>query len=189
MSQNIFPIHDNTTIVLKMHADLDLQGWDRADASAVCRRRDLKVMQAEAGKLVVVCHDDCVLNLPKGLTVLIEHVGGDLNVRNFDTDLVVRHVGGDLTVLDVVSLEAEKVGGDVQLFDIPGPVAVRRLGGDLIAFHLGAALRADIGGDAELAALVGDVQLRAGGDIELGLIQFGADPVYLHAGGDIDLRL
>ncbi|HZU87224.1 MAG TPA: hypothetical protein VFF78_07055 [Anaerolineaceae bacterium] len=189
MSQNVFPINDNTTIVLKMHADFDLQGWDRADASAVCSRRDLRVMQAEGKTLHIECHDDCVLSLPKHVTVMIEHVGGDLNVRNLDNPLTIGHVGGDLSVLDVVSLDADKIGGDVQIFDVPGAVAVRRIGSDLTAFHLGASLRADVGGDVALAGLLGDVQLRAGGDIELGLAQFGSQPVYLHAGGDIDLHV
>lgn len=189
MSQNIFPIHDNTTIVLKMHADLDLQGWERADASAVCRHRNLKVMQGEGGRLHIVCTDDCVLSLPKHVNILIETVGGDLNVRDLDQPLSIRHVGGDLTVLDVVALEVDKVGGDAAIYDIPGMVAVRRVGGDLMVFHLGAGLRADVGGDAELGGLPGDVQMRAGGDIELSLTQVSGQPVYLHAGGDIDLHV
>jgi hypothetical protein len=189
MSQNVFPIHDNTTIVLKMHGDLDLQGWDRADAAAICGRRHLKVVQGEEKQLHIICKDDCLLSLPKNVSVVIEHVGGDLNVRNLDQALTVGHVGGDMAVYDLVSLEAQKIGGDVDVFDVPGAVAVRRVGGDLTAFRLGASLRADIGGDAELAALAGDVQLRSGGDLDLDLQQFGSQPVYLHTGGDITVHV
>ncbi len=187
MSQNVIPVPDNTTIVLKMHADLALEGWDRAEAGIICRRRDLKIVQLESQKLFISCRDDCFLRLPKNAVVIIEAVGGDMTVRNLDQTLSVRNVGGDLQALDLAGLEVQKVGGDASLYDIAGAVAVRKVGGDLTAYRLGASLRAESGGDAELVRLPGDVQLRSGGDILLGLEKFTDQPVYLHAGGDIEV--
>ncbi len=189
MEEQTIALDGKNLIVIKAHADLSLQGWDRADARLLVNDfHNLRISQ-DGESLQIICLDDCDLTVPEGMAVRIDKAGGDAFVRNIKGKLEILKVGGDLSLGDAVDVSIGQVGGDCLVYKVNGRLAGQRFGGDCSGMEVGGPLAFEhIGGDADLEITSGAITLRAGGDINLNIMDLSA-PVSLRAGGDIELHL
>jgi hypothetical protein len=147
------------------------------------------------------------LLVPRGATVTVREVAGDLRAEGLTGALSVGRVGGDVMLADLADAELGRVEGDLRASD-GGRLQVREVGGDI---HLGglqaAPVLGRIGGDLEVHGVSGleardaisgdvaiegstsDVSIRGpvGGDVK---VESSAGAVRLGAvGSDLTVRL
>lgn len=190
MEQKPLTITDHTMFVLKTHADLVLQGWDRMEIQPLSESRaGLSVTQA-GDTVRVQCNADLDLTIPAMAPVVIERVSGDAHLRNLIGSVQVQRIGGDLSAQQVGALDIQVVGGDCSTMDVAGPLAIQRVGGDLLGDRLAGPVRLEyVGGDVSLRMGGGALQLRAGGDVDISLDAVPGDGLRMVAGGDVVLGL
>ncbi|RAQ97042.1 DUF4097 family beta strand repeat-containing protein [Thermogemmatispora tikiterensis] len=141
----------------------------------------------------------------------IDHIGGDLEVRqarrrcevgnvggdcrleeNAEAELLVGNVGGDLRVAQAQSLHAGNVGGDVFIQAVAAAgVELGNVGGDVSGVVLAGPLRlGHVGGDVDLREIGGAVEASAiGGDLSLAGTFPGGSHTHLRVGGDARIVL
>jgi hypothetical protein len=190
MFKKTYPVGESMTILVRAHADLALQGWDKMEVYPIDVGRQSPVVQTEGEILRVTFADDGELLVPSGASVQVERVSGDAHIRNLTGKLAVERVGGDLSVQNVAEAAFSYIGGDCEVLSVSGALAIHRVGGDLSAAGLqGAAAVSNVGGDANLELVDGDLDVKASGDICLTMAQTVEQTVSARAGGDLDLYL
>jgi hypothetical protein len=188
MEEKILEIGENVVVVVKAHGDLDLQGRDQTEIHILCG--DIRSLRShlEDEMLYITCMEDCIVIVPAGNPVCVEKTGGDAYIRGLNGRLEIQKVGGDLVVQQTAAAEIGSVGGDCLVGQVNGKLDVQRVGGDFTGMDVQeSVVIKHSGGDVKLQA-TGGAEVRAGGDIDLGLLTL-TSPVSLRAGGDIDLHL
>ncbi len=190
MKQFAFPLGDKPALTIRSHADLQVTGWDRPDASVDSEPGySLKVEQGRTG-LFITCLEDCEIFIPTQTLVTIEKVSGDLKISNLTGTINIQKVGGSAVFATVGTVAAEKIGGDCDVSGIAGNFTVEKIGGSLEGSQFaGDVLVEKAGGDVRAGGIAGRFIARAGGSIEAQLLDGFGPAVTLRAGGDIRLHL
>jgi hypothetical protein len=122
--------------------------------------------------------------------VLIKTIGGDLSLRRLGKASLER-VGGDVQVREIEGdLMIDHVGGDGIIRDVKGNVHLRMVGGDFILGEVSGSVEVMVGGDAVLNLLAEpDTQTTAqtGGDLSCQIPDEASAVMNLQAGGDVHL--
>ncbi len=190
MEQNPTPINDNTMFVIKTHADLTLQGWDRMEVQPLSDDRMGMVMQQDGDTIRIQSSSDLDVTLPMGATIMIERVSGDANLRNLTGAVQIQRVGGDLAAQTMGPLDVQAVGGDCMVAGSTGPLTIQRVGGDFQGSQLTGPVRLDgVGGDAILKVAGGAIHIRAGGDLDLWLAGSDGENIRAQSNGDVLIGL
>ncbi len=90
--------------------DLVIEGWDRNEIEA--RGDDLNQVQQEGRSVHISCGGDLHLSLPRGASLRLIHVGGDLKAGNVSGAMELSFVGGNA--------ELEHLSGDVFVSGVMG---------------------------------------------------------------------
>jgi hypothetical protein len=190
MEDKPISVTDHTMIVIKTHADLDLQGWDRLEVQVLSGASHGLTVSHEEDLVRIHSSDDLDLRVPGGAQITIERVSGDANLRDISGPLQIQRVGGDLSLKNVDAVEIMSVGGDCTAAATSGMLSVQRIGGDFSgADLLGPVKLEGVGGDAAFQAGGGDLQVRSGGDISASVLGAAGQNVRLDAGGDVALSV
>lgn len=121
--------------------------------------------------------------------VSVGKVGGNCSVKNAKGSVVCEKVAGSLVVDDVESFSCEKIGGFVKARSIAHDFNVDKVGGGIQAQDLiGRAKIMKVGGSIKGNGIHLAEDLKVGGDIELFNASFDSG-IDLKAGGDILLGL
>jgi hypothetical protein len=188
METKSFTITDHTMIVIRTHADLNLQGWDRMDIQPLADQRDTLNISQDGDLVRVNSSSDLDLMVPINLPVTVERASGDAYVRNIHGTLHIARVGGDLTMQNVGMVDVQGVGGDCKVMQSTEALAIQRVGGDFVGVDLAGPVKLDTtGGDVDLQMRGGEAQVRAGGDINYAFQTAERQNIRLHAGGDVML--
>ena len=141
-------------IVIKTHADLDLQGWDRLEVQVLSGQSHGLTVAQEDDMVRIHSSDDLDLRVPAGAQITVERVSGDAHLRDIRGNLQIQRVGGDLSLKDVAAVEIMSVGGDCAGgLPASGGISVQRVGGDFSGAVLMGALKLEgVGGDATFQA-------------------------------------
>ena len=94
--------------------DLIVEGWDRSDLEA--RSDDSPRIEQDGDEVTLSCGSDLNVSVPRGASLTISYVGGDLKVENLDGAVELSFVGGDVALQNIsgeVSLEGV-IGGETQ---------------------------------------------------------------------------
>lgn len=84
------------------------------------------------------------LELPRGSSVDLASLSGDVSVRGLEGDARVRSTSGDVVLEGVKAVDAQTVSGDVQVNGASGPFRVKTVSGDVdLASNGGAATQLD----------------------------------------------
>ncbi len=75
-------ITDHTMIVVRTHADLNLQGWDKPEIKALADDRNNCAIGQDGDVIRVQANSDLDLTVPAGVPVTLERASGDAFVRN-----------------------------------------------------------------------------------------------------------
>lgn len=186
MDKNPIPITDHTMFVIKTHADLNLQGWDRMEVQPISDDYSGLSLQQEGDTVRIYANSDLNVSLPTGAAVMIERVSGDANIRNLSGSLKIQRVGGDLAARQVGVVDIQAVGGDCMVVSSTGPLAIQRVGGDFQGSHLHGPVRLEsVGGDAILKVAGGGIHIRTGGDLDVDLEVSDGEEIRAQSNGDV----
>ena len=100
--------------ITSVGGDLTVEGWERADLEA--RSDDTPRIEQDNDQVTLSCGGDLNVSVPRGASLTVSYVGGDLKVENLDGDVEVSFVGGDVVLRNItgeVSLEGV-IGGEAQ---------------------------------------------------------------------------
>lgn len=190
MEPNPTPITDHTMFVIKTHADLNLQGWDRMEVQPLSDDRMGMSMQQDGDTIRIQSSSDLDVTLPVGAAIMIERVSGDANLRNLAGAVQIQRVGGDLAAQTIGALDVQAVGGDCTVVGSTGPLTIQRVGGDFQGSQLTGPVRLDgVGGDAILKVAGGAIHIRAGGDLDLWLGGSDGENIRAQSNGDVLIGL
>jgi len=149
------------------------------------------VVEREGESLTIAARSDCLLTCPRGTTLTIHVVRGDLKVKEVQGPVVVGTVYGDVTLRGVGPTALEQAHGDLSARQVAGDLQVQSLAGDgRIRGVDGLLSLGQVGGDLRADGLRGGLAAEGiGADVRLGP-PFSAGSVYrLNAGSDLRLRL
>ncbi|MGA7192879.1 MAG: hypothetical protein WBW94_04545 [Anaerolineales bacterium] len=100
--------------ITNVGGDLSVEGWERADLEA--RSDDSPRIEQDGDEVTLSCGSDLKVSVPRGASLTISYVGGDLKAENLDGNVEVSFVGGDVLLQNItgeVSLEGV-IGGETQ---------------------------------------------------------------------------
>lgn len=158
-------------LVIECKGDLQIEG--QSDATVEIETDDERANVTQNGnRIVITSEHDLQISAPRGATVNVAAVGGDMQIEGFDTHVNIGHIGGDLNVDDVFEIVIQSVGGDCRMEDVSGTVRIGAVGGDL---------------RAEEVTFIGS-SISVGGDVHIDL-ETGHEPVAVSAGGDVHVGL
>jgi hypothetical protein len=146
-----------------------------------------------------VSHGNAALTVPHVISIVIEQVDGNAQIKGLDGTMVIdAPVGGNLTVSTVNGgITLHGVGGNLNVKHANGQlVNSGSVGGDLNATHVGDLTLNDVGGNANLKHLNGDVMIDSvggnasvrhmNGDVTIEMVE--GDCVLSHIGGAINVK-
>jgi hypothetical protein len=99
--------------ITNVGGDLAVQGWERTDLEA--RSDESPRLDQDGSDITLSCGSDLNVSLPRGSSLTISYVGGDLKIDNLDGEVELSFVGGDVmlqNMLGQVSLEGV-IGGEI----------------------------------------------------------------------------
>lgn len=130
------------------------------------------------------------LRVPKGTTLEIGHVGGDLQIEAVNGEIHLGKVGGDASLQNCSGLVADRIGGDVLVRGGAADLALKAVGGDVLVEGGEAGVEVlGAGGDASLRGLQGPIDASVGGDLHLVLGEALRGAIEIKVGGDVLCRL
>ncbi len=183
-------VNDNTMIVVKTHADLNLQGTDKMEILAFTGEPRGAAITQEDDVVIIQSRSDLDLVVPSGAKIVIERASGDANIRQISGHLQIQRVGGDLSIQDIATAEIMSVGGDCSILTNQGVLSFQRIGSDFTGAELTGPVKLEgVGGDADVSMVGGDAHIRAGGDISCSITEISDQIIHLDAGGDVLLLL
>jgi hypothetical protein len=141
MEAKTINVNDHTMIVVKTHADLDLQGTDEMEIRAITEEPRGAAMNQEEDVVRVQSRSDLDLTVPKNASISVERVSGDANIRQLEGSLQIQRVGGDLSIQDIGPTEVMSVGGDVKIHTSEGALSIQRIGADFTGAELSGPVR------------------------------------------------
>ena len=131
--------------------DLSLVGWDGEDILFKADDDELQVSQ-NGDQVNVQCSDDISLRVPKGASILINHVGGDASIRGVLGGIELKEIGGDLSMRDTGSVSIDTIHSDFSLRGAKGDLYVKNA-------HSDVSIR-DVDGNVALDSVADDLALR-----------------------------
>jgi len=137
-----------TLIIQAVHGDLTIRGWSEPLLEWQCEDDRVTVHTQDTGLVLSPCQSDLTLKLPQSAEVhiatihgdahvthlrrvSIDHISGDLTLRQITEQATIGVVNGDLTASAVAELTVTSdVQSDVTLTDVP-VVRLTGVNGDL----------------------------------------------------------
>jgi DUF4097 and DUF4098 domain-containing protein YvlB len=140
--------------------DLRVTGWDSNDILARTDGEELDI-SAGADEVTVTCDGDLILSIPRRLSLDLEAVSGDADVRELPGGVAIREVEGDLSLRLVGAASIGTVIGDVEARE-SGPLTIGDAQSDLsVRGGKGDLAVKSISGDVSLHDMQGNVNLES----------------------------
>ncbi len=138
--------------------DLRVAGWDKDEISARTDG-DMLDLALNENEVTIACDGDLILNIPRRLSLDLEAVSGDADVRELPSGVAIREVEGDLALRMVGASAVGTVMGDMEARE-SGPLTVDDLHSDLsVRGGKGALSVKSVDGDVSLHEIQGNVKL------------------------------
>ncbi len=189
MKQTIIPIKSDARIMVKCNADLSVEGNEESTLVVIVDQGDSLRMREDNGIYRIHSDTDCRLLLPSTAMVTVEKTGGDGQLKNLKSRVVIGKIGGDLKMDSINGASVETVGGDCHIYAAIGAIELARVGGSLTADGGESLLAGGIGGDVHIYNFSGKVEVNAGDEVILQLSQPNVPEIRVKAGSDIELFL
>jgi hypothetical protein len=189
MKQTIIPIKADARVSIKCSSDLSVEGSEESTLVVIVDQGDSLRMREENGVYRIVSDTDCRLILPGTAMVTVEKTGGDAQLRNLKSRVVIGKIGGDLKLDSINGASVESVGGDCHIYAATGAVELARIGGSLTADGGQSIIASAVGGDAHLYNFTGKMEVTAGDEVVIQISDVNVPEIHVRSGSDIDLFL
>ena len=177
-------------VVQLVGGDLRIRG--RAGTRLIVDGDGVQAQRPPEGEpFIVQSAGDLRLNIPQGLDVTVQTVGGNAKLTEIGGMVHVQSVGGDLVVRQASAVTIQSVGGDLRLNGVSGDVDVQAVGGDATVRKIDGAARIQaVGEDLYLRNVSGDCVVdKVGDDLVLSLAFAEGKTYRFRAEGDILCRV
>lgn len=143
--------------------DLRVTGWEQDEISARTDG-DMLDLLLSGDEVTVVCDGDLILSIPRRLSLDLEAVSGDADVRELPSGVAIREIEGDLALRMVGATTVGTVMGDMEARE-SGPLTVDHLHADLSVRGGKGELSVQlVEGDVSLHELQGNLNLKSAMD-------------------------
>lgn len=165
--------------------DLNIVGWEGEDILLKADDDELSVRQ-EGERVLVSCNDDLSLRVPRGASISVQTISGDMALRSVMGGVALQEVHGDLSIRDVDSVSIETIHADFSLRGAKGSLSVKSVHGDASIREVGGSVSIEnIVDDLALRDVRGSVNANVGEDVVLYLNPQAGNAYSVTAGEDI----
>ena len=206
MAQKSIQVSENISAVkVKSYGNLKIYGKETDQIVARSKNDETLNLVLFENAVEVTTMQNCDLEIPKGLPVIVEKALGSVHAFNLEGLFSSEKILGNLVLDGAASIQVEKVGGNCAVRNIKDLAQIEKVGGQVIAENISKLQIEKMGGSCKIKSihdrlsiskiggsfdgenLTGQLEvLRVGGDFTCDQCNFGLS---LKAGGDIKLRL
>ncbi len=166
MTNQTLSVGSTPRIVIEaVNGDFSVVGWDAEELLVKADDENIRIRQ-DNQTAYFSCNDDLTLRVPRGSSLEVQTVSGDMTLRGVTGQVELKEVQGDLSIRDVGSvviervnadfslrgatgnLRIKKVNADASVRDVAGNVAIELVASDFVARGIGGNLKATVGADA-----------------------------------------
>jgi hypothetical protein len=187
MEKQFVTTSESPKVVLEIHANLRLKGWDELQVAAKTEsENNLSIEQLE-DTIRVRCGSDCKVSVPRQASVTVETVHGDATIKGLEGEVVLQEMNGNLTIhgtgpttIQSVKgdLTVKNVAGDLQINFVEGNATLRDVQGDFLVSD-------KVRGNLTLTDVSGNASAKAGGNVTLSLDPAPGEQYEFTAGGNL----
>lgn len=153
-------------VIEAVNGDFSVVGWDAQELLVKADDENVRVRQDDQ-TVYFSCNDNLTLRMPRGGSLEVKSVTGDMALRGVTGQVELKEVQGDLSIRDVGPTIIEKVNADFSLRGATGDLRIKKLNAD-------ASVR-DVTGNVTIELVASDLVMRGiGGDLKATV---GADAV------------
>ncbi len=167
MTNQTLSVGSTPRIVIEaVNGDFSVVGWDTEELLVKADDENIRIRQ-DNQTAYFSCNDDLTLRVPRGSSLEIQTVSGDMALRGVTGQVELKEVQGDLSIRDAGSVVIERVNADFSLRGANGDLRVKKINAD-------ASVR-DVTGNVTMELVAADLVVRGiGGDLKATV---GADAV------------
>jgi hypothetical protein len=183
-------VSDNPQLIMECLADLDVNGGREGEVAVkVYNGEDALTVVQEGEQLTITARARCKVACPRGSSLTLRAVRGDLRVRRLDGAIAAEAISGDAVLKEVGPITIANVSGDLRVRSVNGGLELQRVSGDLAARGVtGLLVCESVGGDLSAADLGGGLQAKVGGDGSVKTEWAAGRDYALTTGGDAVLK-
>jgi hypothetical protein len=191
MDKQIITTSESPKVVLEIHADLRLKGWDELQVAAKTDSENNLSIEQQEDTIRVVCSSDCKVSVPRQAIVTVETVHGDATIKGLEGDLTIQEASGGLTLHGAGSTLIQTVHGDLSVKNIAGDLKINSVGGDASVRDVQGDFTVSeiVHGDLTLKDVSGNASAKADGNVTLSLDPAPGEQYDFTARGDLRCNL
>jgi hypothetical protein len=168
--------------------DLSIVGSEGEDL--LIKSDDEASFSQDGDQVTLACSDDMALRVPRGASLQIQTVGGDLALRGVSGDIYIQTVGGDASIREANNVTIGSVKSDLSLRGARGNVAIGSTGSDASMREIqGDVTLESIGDDLVLREVRGSLKANVSNDVVISLAPRPGNTYAVEAGDDVMLVL
>lgn len=174
----------------RVQQDLHVLGHDEGSLLVEADAEGALDLDQEDELVTIQARRSLSLTLPRGATLEIGQVGGELQIEGLKGEIHLGKIGGDASLDACGRVVADRVGGDLLGRQLGSGVSLKAVGGDVLLRHLRGGVKVlGAGGDLSVRGLSGPIEAAMGGDAHVVLDEPLDGAIRLSAGGDVYCRL
>jgi hypothetical protein len=161
-----FEVSNTPHLTITCHGDLDVNGGREGEVAVkVYGQEDELQAQREGEHITIEARARCKVGCPRGTSLTLQSVNGDVRVRRVDGPIAAENAQGDVVLKEVGPTTISNIGGDVRVRSVSGDLRLELVGGDLSVRGVEGLLSCDQAvGDLSAAYLEGGLDVTVGGD-------------------------
>ena len=180
----------HTLVVIGVQGNLQVKGWERAEALVKAEGGAQAEVAHEAGHLELSCNGDCVVRVPYTANLNVQLVQGNARVKLVEGQLQIEAVRGNLDVRNAGATQIGRVHGDLLARQVRGDLRVEKCSGNAAVRDVQGDLEINqVGGNLDVRDAEGDLHVIAGGNARLNLSQLLGVSYKASAGGNLHCQL
>ena len=173
----------------KVEGNLELTGWDRSAVHISTSAGEPEYQEIQ-DCVHIHCLGNCLVRLPYGATVHIDHMQGNLSCKQLEDNLYINQLAGNAELRNIATVEIGEIQGNLSGKQISGGLKANRIrGGAELRSIQGKCMLVQVDGNIDLREIENDLQAKAGGNIRLRLGNDLAANYQVEAGGWVSCRL
>jgi hypothetical protein len=152
-------------VIEEVKGDLSIVGWGAQELLVKADDENVRIRQ-DGQTVYFSCSDDLTLRMPRGGSLEVQTVAGDMSLRGITGSVEIKAVKGDLSIRDIGSaliesvdddfdlrgasgdLRIKNINADASIRDVAGGVTIELVSDDLVVRGVGGNLKATVGADA-----------------------------------------
>lgn len=184
MTNQSLPVGATPTLVIEVvNGDLSVVGWDAQELLIKADDENARIRQ-EGQTVYFSCKDDLTLRMPRGGSLEVRSVTGDMALRGVMGRVELKEIQGDLSIRDIGSAVIEKVNADFSLRGAAGDLQIKRIAADASVREVtGNVVLEMVAADLLVRGIGGNLKATAGADV-VAYLEPKPDHEYLITAGD-----